>query len=266
MRTRTRSALFLLALLAAHPVHAQMDPLGATRATPEPGVDPIGTFSILAYDSVTGEMGGAVQSRVFAVGNGVLWAEADVGVVATQALVDVSYGPQGIALLRQGLAPSAVIARLLADDPDRGLGAQRWPKAGRQVAVLSPKGEVAAHTGPEASAWAGHRTGRHVTVQGNILAGQAVVDSMIAAFERTGGHLSVRMIAALQAGQAAGGDIRGMQSAAMLIVGKRCGVWLNNDVVLRLQVDNDPAPITKLAENVAWWWTYQRRSRPGCPA
>jgi uncharacterized Ntn-hydrolase superfamily protein len=206
-----------------------------------------------------------VQSRVFAVGNGVLWAEADVGVVATQAIVDVSYGPQAIALLRQGLAPDEVIRRLLAADPDRGLRGQQWPKAGRQVAVMNAKGEFAAHTGPEASVWAGHRQGKYVTAQGNILASEAVVTRMVEAFERTEGHLSHRLIAALQAGDAAGGDTRGRQSAAILIVKKGCGVWLNNDVVLRLQVDNDPDPITKLAENVAWWWTYQRRSRPACP-
>jgi uncharacterized Ntn-hydrolase superfamily protein len=88
---------------------------------------------------------------------------------------------------------------------------------------------------------------------------------MVEAFEQTEGHLSHRLVAALQAGDAAGGDARGRQSAAILIVKKGCGVWLNNDVVLRLQVDNDPDPITKLAENVAWWWTYQRRSRPNCP-
>jgi uncharacterized Ntn-hydrolase superfamily protein len=104
-----------------------------------------------------------------------------------------------------------------------------------------------------------------VTAQGNILAGEAVVTRMVQAFERTEGHLSHRLIAALQAGDAAGGDTRGRQSAAILIVRKGCGVWLNNDVVLRLQVDNSPDPIKELAENVAWWWTYQRRSRPDCP-
>jgi uncharacterized Ntn-hydrolase superfamily protein len=261
MLAKIASVLFLCALAAPRIAFAQ----SRTGLDPDSLLDPVGTFSILGYDPVTGEVGGAVQSRVFAVGNGVLWAEADVGVVATQAIVDVSYGPQAIALLRQGLAPDEVIRRLLAADPDRGLRGQQWPKAGRQVAVMNAKGEFAAHTGPEASVWAGHRQGKYVTAQGNILASEAVVTRMVEAFERTEGHLSHRLIAALQAGDAAGGDTRGRQSAAILIVKKGCGVWLNNDVVLRLQVDNDPDPITKLAENVAWWWTYQRRSRPACP-
>ena len=107
-------------------------------------------------------------------------------------------------------------------------------------------GVVATHTGPRASDWAGHRIGEYCSAQGNILAGPAVVDDMVEAFESTGGHLSLRLQAALEAGQAAGGDIRGMQSAAMLIVKEGGGVWLNNDVVLRLHVDDDPEPIVEL--------------------
>ncbi|MFQ5677280.1 MAG: DUF1028 domain-containing protein, partial [bacterium] len=103
-----------------------------------------------------------------------------------------------------------------------------------------------AYTGPKASAWAGHKGGKYVTAQGNILAGQAVVNDMVKAFEGTEGHLSLRLLAALEAGQAAGGDKRGMQSAAMLIVKKDGGVWLHNDVVLRLQVDDNPEPIKEL--------------------
>jgi uncharacterized Ntn-hydrolase superfamily protein len=264
MRIKLLLALSLLAVAPlAFPATRSRD--GVTPIDPDALVDPVGTFSILGYDPETGEVGGAVQSRVFAVGNGVLWGEADVGVVATQAIVDVSYGPKGIALLRQGLAPQDVIRKLLDTDPDAGLRGQPWPKAGRQVAVMNAKGELAAYTGPEASTWAGDKQGKYVTAQGNILAGEAVVARMVQAFERTEGHLSHRLIAALQAGDAAGGDTRGRQSAAILIVKKGCGVWLNNDVVLRLQIDNSPDPIKELAENVAWWWTYQRRSRPGCP-
>lgn len=220
-------------------------------AAPSPGVaqhpepwPPVATFSILGYDSTTGEVGAAVQSRVFAVGNGVLWAEADVGVVATQAIVDVSYGPRALAYLRQGLAPAEVVRRVLADDPDPR--PEDWSKEGRQFSVMNAKGEVATYTGPKATEWAGHKIGRHYSAQGNILAGPGVVDSMAAAFERTTGHLSFRLLAALEAGQAAGGDKRGMQSAAMLIVKKDGGVWLHNDVVLRLQVDDSPEPIKEL--------------------
>jgi uncharacterized Ntn-hydrolase superfamily protein len=210
---------------------------------------PVATFSILAMDPATGEIGGAVQSRVFSVGNGVLWAEAGVGVVATQAIVDVSYGPQAIALLKQGLTAEQVVKRVWEADPDPRPA--DWTKQGRQFAVVDAKGNVFAFTGPRASAWAGHKScsapSTHCTAQGNILAGEAVVDSMVAAYERAAGqHISMRLMAALEAGQAAGGDRRGMQSAAMLVVRKGGGVWLNNDVVLRLQVDDNPEPIAEL--------------------
>jgi uncharacterized Ntn-hydrolase superfamily protein len=206
--------------------------------------EPVATFSILGYDPETGEVGGAVQSRVFAVGNGVLWAEANVGVVATQAIVDVSYGPQGLALLRAGLSPSAVVRAIWDSDPDPR--PQDWTKHGRQFAVMNAKGDYAAFTGPKASSWAGHKGGKFCTAQGNILAGEAVVNGMVEAFEKTPGHLSFKLMAALDAGQANGGDTRGMQSAAMLIVKKDGGVWLNNDTVLRLSVDDSPEPLKEL--------------------
>lgn len=205
---------------------------------------PVATFSILGYDPETGEVGGAVQSRVFSVGNGVLWAEANVGVVATQAIVDVSYGPQGLELLKQGMAPEDVVRTILANDPNPQ--PERWTIEGRQFSVMDASGRVATHTGPRASQWAGHRVGTYVSAQGNILAGPAVVADMVEAFESTEGHLSFRLLAALEAGQAAGGDTRGMQSAAMIIVKEDGGVWLNNDVVLRLQVDDAEEPIAEL--------------------
>ena len=229
------------ALLAAGLLWATTSYAAAQWSLPWP---PVATFSILGYDSTTDEVGGAVQSRVFAVGNGVLWAEADVGLVATQAIVDVSYGPKALAYLRQGLSPADVVRRVLADDPDPQ--PQDWTKEGRQFSVMNAKGEVSTHTGPKATEWAGHKLCRHCSAQGNILAGPGVVDSMVAAFQRTPGHLSFRLLAALEAGQAAGGDKRGMQSAAMLIVKKDGGVWLHNDVVLRLQVDDSPEPIQEL--------------------
>jgi uncharacterized Ntn-hydrolase superfamily protein len=206
--------------------------------------DPVATFSILGYDPATGEVGGAVQSRVFAVGNGVLWAEAGVGVVATQAIVDVSYGEQGLNLLRAGMTPSAAIKAIWDSDPDPR--PQDWTKHGRQFAIMDAKGNYAAFTGTKASAWAGHKGGVYCTAQGNILAGEAVVNEMVKAFETTQGHLSLRLMAALEAGQKAGGDTRGMQSAAMLIVKENGGVWLHNDTVLRLQVDDNPKPLEEL--------------------
>jgi uncharacterized Ntn-hydrolase superfamily protein len=206
--------------------------------------DPVATFSILGYDAETGEVGGAVQSRVFSVGNGVLWAEANVGVVATQAIVDVSYGPQGLALLRAGMKPDAIVRAIWDSDPDPR--PDDWTKHGRQFAVMDAKGNYAAFTGPKASTWAGHKGGKFCTAQGNILAGEAVVNNMVDAFEKTTGHLSFKLMAALDAGQAAGGDTRGMQSAAMLIVKKDGGVWLHNDTVVRLQVDDNPEPLKEM--------------------
>jgi uncharacterized Ntn-hydrolase superfamily protein len=225
--------------------------LSVVAAWPVSALDPVATFSILGYDPATGEVGGAVQSRVFSVGNGVLWAEAGVGAAATQAIVDVSYGPKAIELLRAGLKPEAIIKAIWESDPDPQ--PERWTKEGRQFAVIDAQGRTAVYTGPKASTWAGHRQGKYSTAQGNILAGEAVVTNMIQAFEQTQGHLSVRLTAALEAGQKAGGDTRGMQSAAILIVGKGQGVWLNNDVVMRLQVDDSPEPIKELRRLVDSW-------------
>ncbi len=180
----------------------------------------------------------------FCVGNGVLWAEANVGAVATQAYVDVSYGPKSLELLKKGVSPEEVIKRILEQDPDPF--SERWPKLGRQFAVMNAKGEYAAYTGPKAPEWAGHKGGKYCTAQGNILASERVVEEMVRAFENTQGHLSLRLVAALEAAQEAGGDKRGMQSAALLIVKEKGGTWLNNDVVMRLQVDDHPEPIKEL--------------------
>ncbi len=258
---RVRSLLCTVSLLLAatltSPLIAQQT--GTFSTMPPAPWPPVATFSILGYDPATGEVGGAVQSRVFSVGNGVLWAEAGVGVAATQAIVDVSYGPQAIALLRQGVAPADVVKRVWESDPDPR--PTDWTKFGRQFAVIDAKGNVAAYTGPRATEWAGDKQGRFCTAQGNILASAEVVNAMVGAFESTEGHLSLRLMAALEAGQRAGGDKRGMQSAAMLIVKKDGGVWLHNDVVLRLQVDDSPEPIVELRRLVEKAAT-MRRPRP----
>ena len=212
-----------------------------------------GTFSILGYDPATGEIGGAVQSKVFSVGNGVLWAEAGVGAVATQAVVDVSYGPQGIDLLKKGMAPKDIIKKIWDDDPDPGYRGQKWEKSGRQFAVINAKGEVAAYTGPTAPTEFGDRQGQYCTAQGNTLGSKDVPAAMVAGFEKSAVdasgppvHIALRLVAALEAGQAAGGDKRGQQSAALMVVKKNAGVWLHNDVVLRLQVDDHAEPIKEL--------------------
>lgn len=229
-------SLLLLSLLIATAIVAESAP-----PLPFP---PVATFSILGFDPKTGEVGAAVQSRVFAVGNGVLWAEAGTGVVTTQAIVDVSYGPQGLALLRAGVTPAAAVKAIWESDPDPRPA--DWTKYGRQFAIMDARGNYAAYTGPKASTWAGNKGGKFCTAQGNILAGPQVIDGMVEAFEKTEGHLSYRLLAALDAGQKAGGDTRGMQSAAMIIVKKGGGVWLNNDVVVRLQVDDNPEPLKEL--------------------
>jgi uncharacterized Ntn-hydrolase superfamily protein len=260
MRTLKLALLALIALPLL--VSAQRSPVADSAAA----IEPPGTFSILGYDPETGEIGAAVQSRVFSVGNGVIWAEAGVGAVATQAIVDVSYGPQGLELLRQGMAPKDIITTIWERDPDPGYGRQTWPKAGRQFAVINAKGEVAAFTGPEAPAESGDAQGKFCTAQGNTLGRpdrvwppadgikpSKVPAAMVEGFEKSEmnangrrNHLSLRLVAALEAGQAAGGDHRGQQSAALLVVKKDAGVWLHNDVVLRLQVDDNPEPIKEL--------------------
>ena len=180
---RFRSTLLAVALAVL--------PLAMLAQRPAPLIDEHdypGTFSILGVDPVTGDIGGAVQSCVFSV-NGVLWAEEGVGAVATQAIVDVSYGPQGLELLRKGMAPKDIIKTIWERDPDPrpatgpAQNQRNWTKHGRQFAVINAKGEMAAFTGPRADPWAGDKQGKFCTAQGNILAGQAVVDNMVSAFE-----------------------------------------------------------------------------------
>ena len=218
---------------------------GSTLAQQTAEPDPwFSTFSITAFDPATNDLCVAFASRPNGAGAAVLWAEAGVGAVATQAIVDVGYGPKGIDLLKRGIAPKDILRRIL--DSDNDPRPADWSKQGRQFAVINAKGEVAAYTGPRATNWAGDKQGKYCTAQGNILAGEGVVANMVKAFETTSGHISFRLQAALEAGQAAGGDTRGMQSAAMIVVKKDGGVWLNNDVVLRLQVDDNPEPIKEL--------------------
>jgi uncharacterized Ntn-hydrolase superfamily protein len=235
------------ASLKTRPNESQLQvPVKSDGRLPEPPA----TFSILGFDPETGEVGGAVQSRVFTL-TGVLTADAEAGIVATQAIVDVSYGPKGIALLKQGMTPEAIIRKIYDEDPDPV--PDRWSKLGRQFAVMDLRGNTAVFTGPNATAWAGHKQGKYCTAQGNILKGEPVVTEMVRAFENAKGHLSLRLMAALDAGQAAGGDTRGMQAASMVIVKKGAGVWLNNDIVLRFQVDDSLDPFKELRRLVETW-------------
>jgi uncharacterized Ntn-hydrolase superfamily protein len=169
----------------------------------------IGTFSIVAIDSLTGEIGVAVQSKAFGVGGAVAWAEAGAGAVATQASTNMSFGPRGLELLGAGLTSEQVLGILL--DGDEG-------RENRQVGIIDTRGRPANFTGSSCLDWAGGLTGRDYACQGNILASEVVVTAMAEAFETTGGELADRLLAALVAAQAAGGDKRGMQSAAILVV------------------------------------------------
>src|SRR5579871_4779590 len=199
----------------------------------------VSTFSIVAIDPQNGDVGVAVASRYFSVGSVVPWAMADVGAVATQANVNVGYGQQAIDLLRQGMTASDVLKKLLADDKFDG-------KDGRQVAIVDAKGNVAAYTGPNAPKWAGDRQGKTWSAQGNILVGAQVPEAMGKAFDATQGELAEKLFAALKAGDAAGGDARGRQSASILVVKKLGGRNINNDRYVYINVDDNPDPFAEL--------------------
>src|SRR5215470_5177224 len=213
------------------------------------------TFSIVGYDPTTGDCGVTVASKYFSVGAVVPWGEAGTGCVATQANVNAGYGPRGLELLRQGFTAKQVIDKLLAED-------KFPPTDGRQVAVVDAKGNIAAYTGPNAPNWAGDRQGKNCSAQGNILVGAKVPEAMVKAFESTEGDLAEKLFAALKAGDDAGGDSRGKQSASMLVVGKGRGRNINNDRLIYINVDDSPAPIPELRRllDINQGWLYQQWS------
>ena len=195
------------------------------------------TFSIVARDAATGQLGVAVQSHWFGVGRLVCWAEAGVGAVATQAMVKVSYGPLGLERMRQGLSAPQTLAELLATDDGRDL---------RQVAMVDAHGRAAAHTGQRCMAAAGHEAGDAFSVQANIMVNSQVWPAMASAYRAATADLAGRLLAALDAAQAAGGDLRGKQSAALLIVGaeRRAEPWAG--VLVELRVEDHPQPLAEL--------------------
>lgn len=203
---------------------------------------PVATFSIVAYDPETDALGIAVQSKFFAVGSVVPWAEAGIGAIATQSWANTSYGPNGLKLLKSGLSAKQTLERLIADDPGH---------ATRQVGIVDAKGTVARYTGDECNEWAGAVSGNHYTAQGNILAGEGVVKAMGKAFEETDGELADKLMAALFAGQEAGGDTRGQQSAALLVVQEGSGYGGFNDRYIDLRVDDAEKPIEELQRLLA---------------
>ncbi|MCB1043756.1 MAG: DUF1028 domain-containing protein [Acidobacteria bacterium] len=200
-------------------------------------IRPVHTYSIVAVDTERGEMGVAVQSHWFSVGSVVTWAEPGVGVVATQSLVDPSYGPLGLALMGAGKTPAQALEGLLAADENADV---------RQVAFANAMGDVAAHTGAKCIAEAGHQTGTHFSVQANIMDRNTVWPEMAKAFQQTQGDLATRMLAALQAAEAQGGDLRGKQSAAMLVVKTDASGMPWRDKILDLRVEDHPDPLAEL--------------------
>lgn len=198
---------------------------------------PVHTYSIVARDPSTGELGVAVQSHWFSVGTGVPWAEAGVGAVATQSFIDPSYGKLGLDLMRAGRSAPDALKALLAGDEARDV---------RQVAMIDAQGRVMAHTGAKDIPAAGHMVGENYSVQANLMLNDKVWPAMARAFESTKGDLAERMMAALEAGQQAGGDIRGKQSAALIVVtGKPTGrPWA--DRVFDLRVDDHAEPLKEL--------------------
>jgi uncharacterized Ntn-hydrolase superfamily protein len=195
------------------------------------------TFSIVACEPATGECGIAVASKFLAVGAVVPWARAGVGAIATQAWANLSYGPDGLALLASGLDAAEVVARLTAADERCEM---------RQLGIVDAAGRAAAWTGKECMPWAGHRTGDGYACQGNILIGEAVVQAMAVTFERTSAPLPERLLAALEAGQAVGGDSRGQQSAALYVAREKGSYGGYLDRYVDLRVDDHAAPVEEL--------------------
>jgi uncharacterized Ntn-hydrolase superfamily protein len=200
--------------------------------------DPLAhTYSIVARDPVTGDFGVAVQSHWFQVGPSVPWAEAGVGAVATQSFVKIEYGPKGLELMRQGKSAQEALDQLLAQDPQKDV---------RQVAMVDAQGRVAAWTGPKCIAAAGHRTGNGYSVQANLMDKPTVWPAMAKAFESAKGDLADRLMAALEAAEREGGDIRGRQSAALLVVRARSTGEPWSDRKIDLRVDDNPLPLVEL--------------------
>jgi len=213
---------------------------GPAAAQNERPLRPVHTYSIVAVDSVTGEIGAAVQSHWFSVGSIVTWAEPGVGAVATQSFVNPSYGPNGLELMRSGVPAPEVLATLLRADPDSQV---------RQVGMIDAAGRAASHTGSRNIPAAGNHVGRWYSVQANLMRSDAVWPAMAEAFETTEGDLAERMMAALEAAEAAGGDIRGRQSAALIVVSgdPKAPAW---EKLFDLRVEDSPNPLGILRDHL----------------
>lgn len=237
--TTSRWTLSLVLLLVAAPAAAEV---AAPRR-------PVTTYSIVARDPATGQLGVAVQSHWFSVGSIVSWAEPGVGAVATQSFVEPAYGPRLLALLGSGLGAPEALAALVGADEGREV---------RQVAVVDAKGRVAAHTGGRCIAAAGHRVGEGYSVQANMMGSETVVPAMAAAYEAAEGGLAERLLAALEAAEAEGGDIRGRQSAALLVVAPAASGRPWADRLVDLRIEDHPDPVAELARLLALHRAYDR--------
>jgi uncharacterized Ntn-hydrolase superfamily protein len=210
--------------------------MGVESPPPAP-LRPVATYSIVAFDPDSGQMGVAVQSHWFSVGSLVIWAEAGIGAIATQSFVEPSYGPLGLQLLRAGKDARASLSALLSVDPHAAV---------RQVAMVDARGAVAVHTGEKCIAQAGHRQGQNYSCQANMMENNTVWAAMATAYESTRGELVDRLLAALLAAEKEGGDIRGRQSAAILVVSDKASgtPWKNR--VFDLRVEDHPQPLQEL--------------------
>ena len=207
------------------------------------------TYSIVARDPKTGELGVAVQSHFFAAGSIVPWAEAGIGAVATQASVEIAHGPNGLALLRQGRTAGEALAEVLAADPDADH---------RQVAIVDSVGRVAAHTGARCIPDAGDLDRRGFSVQANMMRNDTVPAAMAAAYRSSSGDLASRLLDALDAAEAAGGDIRGRQAAGILLVRAQGSGKVWQDIRMHLHVDDHPAPLPELRRLVEVHRVYEQ--------
>ncbi|HSQ36029.1 MAG TPA: DUF1028 domain-containing protein [Candidatus Binatia bacterium] len=244
IRFRTVHGMSALILVSNLFVGAQPPPAAPLR--------PIATYSIVAYDPASGQMGVAVQSHWFSVGSTVTWAEAGIGAVATQSFVEPAYGPLGLQLLRAGKTAREALTALLTVDAHKEV---------RQVAMVDVRGDVAVHTGAKCIAAAGHRQGVHYSCQANMMEKDTVWTAMATAFEAAPGELVDRLLAALLAAEKEGGDIRGRQSAAILVVNNKISgtPWKNR--VFDLRVEDHPQPLQELQRLVTIAKAYNHMNR-----
>jgi uncharacterized Ntn-hydrolase superfamily protein len=242
MFVKNLPALFFVVLCASAPFSIDAWEIKTSEERP------VHTYSIVARDSVTGDMGVAVQSHWFSVGPVVPWARAGVGAVATQSLVLMSYGPLGLDLMEEGMGAAEALGKLVEEDAHSAV---------RQVAMVDVEGRAAAHTGDSCIAYASHHTGSGYSVQANMMLTDQVVPAMAKAYETAQGDLADRMLAALDAAQQAGGDIRGSQSAAILVVRGVASDEPWSDVVMDLRVEDNPRPLAELARLVKLQRAYE---------